>query len=101
VSASDPPPDPRGVRFAAALTTAVLAAVLVTGSTWLLAAQAAAFALAGTAGYLTGLTALGVTATALALAFAFLNAASGFCPGCEMHALIHRFLNRNQQGATA
>lgn len=38
--------DPRGQRFAAAITTAVLAAVLVSGSTWLLAAQALVFAVA-------------------------------------------------------
>ncbi|GIH76030.1 DUF4395 domain-containing protein [Planobispora longispora] len=37
--------DPRALRFAAAVTTAVLALVLVTGSGWLLAAQAAVFAL--------------------------------------------------------
>jgi hypothetical protein len=37
--------DPRGLRFAAALTTVVLALVLVTGNAWLLAAQAAVFAL--------------------------------------------------------
>jgi Ca2+/Na+ antiporter len=37
--------DPRGPRFAAALTTAVLAGVVVTGSPWLLGAQAAVFAL--------------------------------------------------------
>lgn len=36
--------DPRRQRFAAALTSAVLVAVLVTGSTWLLAAQMAVFA---------------------------------------------------------
>ena len=36
--------DPRGPRFAAAITTAVLALVLLTGSAWLLAAQAAVFA---------------------------------------------------------
>ncbi len=35
--------DPRGQRFSAALTTAVLAAVLITGSGWLLAAQAVVF----------------------------------------------------------
>ena len=35
--------DPRGQRFSAALTVVVLVAVLVTGSSWLLAAQAAAF----------------------------------------------------------
>lgn len=37
--------DPRGLRFAAALTTLVLGLVLVTGNGWLLAAQALAFAL--------------------------------------------------------
>jgi hypothetical protein len=42
--------DPRGPRFSAALTTAVLVAVLITGSTWLLAAQAAVFAIAAVAG---------------------------------------------------
>jgi hypothetical protein len=35
--------DPRGQRFSAALTVAVLVAVLITGSVWLLAAQAAVF----------------------------------------------------------
>ena len=39
--------DPRGPRFGAALTTAVLAVVLLTGNAWLLAAQAAVFALGG------------------------------------------------------
>jgi Domain of unknown function (DUF4395) len=42
--------DPRGPRFAAALTTVVLAVVLLTGSAWLLAAQAAVFALGGLGG---------------------------------------------------
>jgi hypothetical protein len=37
--------DPRGPRFGAAVTSVVLAGVLVTGSTWLLAAQALVFAL--------------------------------------------------------
>jgi Ca2+/Na+ antiporter len=37
--------DPRGLRFAATLTAAVLALVLVTGNGWLLAAQALVFAL--------------------------------------------------------
>ncbi|GAA3218839.1 DUF4395 domain-containing protein [Pseudonocardia petroleophila] len=149
MSASDPQLDPRGVRFAAALTTVVLAIVLLSGSGWLLAAQTVVFALAafagprfapyplifrtlvaprlnppteredaapvrfsqlvgfvfaavGTVGYLTGLTALGVVATAFALVAAFLNAAFGFCLGCEMYGLIQRFRpNRNQQGATA
>lgn len=148
-SDGDPPLDPRGVRVAATLTTVVLAVVLITGSAWLLAAQAVVFALGafagmrfspysvlyrtlvaprlgqpadrepaapvrfsqlvglifavvGAVGYVTGLTALGVVATAFALAAAFLNAAFGFCLGCEMYALIVRFRNRNnQQGATA
>jgi hypothetical protein len=147
VSVPDPPVDPRGVRFAAALTTAVLAVVLLTGSGWLLAGQAAVFALGafaglrfapyavayrlfvaprlppptereaaapvrfsqlvgfvfaavGTVGFLTGLTVLGVVATAFALAAAFLNAAFGFCLGCEMYALIARF-RTDKLGATA
>ena len=145
--ATDPPVDPRGVRFAAALTTVVLAVVLLTGSGWLLAAQAAVFALGafaglrfapysvvyrllvaprlsppteredaapvrfsqlvglvfaavGTVGLLTGLTVLGVVATAFALAAAFLNAAFGFCLGCEMYTVIARFRS-NKLGATA
>ena len=36
--------DPRGPRFAAALTAAVLAAAVITGSAWLLAGQAVVFA---------------------------------------------------------
>jgi hypothetical protein len=46
----DPPVDPRGARFAAAVTTVVLVLVLVTGSAWLLAAQVAVFALGAFAG---------------------------------------------------
>ena len=42
--------DPRGQRFAAAVTTVVLAAVLVTGSAWLLAFQAVVFAIGAFAG---------------------------------------------------
>src|SRR3982750_3497368 len=42
--------DPRGPRFGAALTTVVLAVVLVTGSGWLLAAQAVVFGIGATAG---------------------------------------------------
>jgi hypothetical protein len=48
------------------------------------------FAAVGLVGYATGLTALGITATALALAAAFLNAAFGYCLGCEMYVLIRR-----------
>jgi len=46
----DPPLDPRGPRFAAWVTTVVLAAVLLSGSAWLAAAQAAVFALGAFAG---------------------------------------------------
>jgi Domain of unknown function (DUF4395) len=42
--------DPRSPRFAAWITTAVLAVVLVTGSGWLLLAQAAVFAVGAFAG---------------------------------------------------
>ena len=130
--------DPRGVRFAATITTVVLAFVLITGSGWLVLAQALVFALpalfgmrfspygalfrtavaprlgppaetedaapvrfsqtvglvftvVAAAGYLSGLTALGIVATAFALVAAFLNAAFGFCLGCEAYGLIARF----------
>ena len=129
--------DPRGLRFAAWLTTIVLAVVLSTDSGWLLLAQTVVFGLGaflglraapygllfratlarrwgppadrepaapprfaqavgfgfaavGTAGYLSGLAWLGITATALAFAAAFLNAAFGFCLGCHMYLLIKR-----------
>ena len=42
--------DPRGQRFAAAMTTLVLAVVLLTGNAWLLLAQAAVFAVGITVG---------------------------------------------------
>ncbi|MEV6038207.1 DUF4395 domain-containing protein [Nonomuraea sp. NPDC051941] len=125
--------DPRALRFGAAITTLVLALVLVTGSAWLLAVQAMVFALgvvarspytmlfkalvksapketedarpprfaqavglvfaiAGLVGYLTGITPLALAATAAALLAAFLNAAFGFCLGCEMYLLIRRLL---------
>ncbi|MFI7134918.1 DUF4395 domain-containing protein [Nonomuraea sp. NPDC050153] len=125
--------DPRALRLGAAITTLVLALVLVTGSVWLLAVQAVVFALgvvsrspytmlfrslvksapketedarpprfaqavglvfavAGLVGYLTGITPLALVATAAALLAAFLNAAFGFCLGCEMYLLIRRLL---------
>src|SRR3954454_8413015 len=133
--------DPRGPRFGAAITTVVLAAVLITSSGWLLAAQAVVFgigafaglryapygvvsrrlvaprlsapteleaqapprfaqgvgfgfAVVGAIGYLAGLTALGVVATAFALGAAFLNAAFDFCLGCEVHLRLVRVLGR-------
>ncbi|GAA2000902.1 DUF4395 domain-containing protein [Catenulispora subtropica] len=53
------------------------------------------FAVVGAVGYLAGVPALGVAATALALAAAFLNAAFGFCLGCEMYLLLVRVRRRS------
>lgn len=139
--------DPRGPRFSAWLTTAVLVAVLVTGWWPLLAAQAVVFALGafaglnyspygvlyrvfvaprlgptderedvaplrfaqavgfgfavvGTLGYATGLVGLGTVATAAALAAAFLNAAFGFCLGCEAYLLLNRLSITNKKVGT-
>ncbi|MEV7005278.1 DUF4395 domain-containing protein [Streptosporangium sp. NPDC051022] len=125
--------DPRALRFSAALTTVVLALVLVTGSVLLLAFQAVVFALSlfgaspygmifkgivksspaeledatpprfaqgvglffalmGLVGYVTQIMPLALGATAAALFAAFLNAAFGFCLGCEMFLIIRRLL---------
>jgi hypothetical protein len=48
------------------------------------------FALVGTVGYGSAVTWLGLIATAMALVAAFLNAAFGFCLGCEMYLLVLR-----------
>ncbi|MGN6574694.1 MAG: DUF4395 domain-containing protein [Nocardioides sp.] len=133
--------DPRGPRFAATLTTLVLAVALLSTTTTLtvglLAAQAVLFAIGAFAGiqntpygwafrsfvrprlappaeledaapprfaqavglgfalvalvgFLTGATLLGAIATGAALAAAFLNAAFGFCLGCEVYLLGKR-----------
>jgi hypothetical protein len=125
--------DSRALRFAATVTTVVLALVLVTGSAWLLAAQAVVFALGvlgtspygmifkgivksppreledaapprfaqgvglvfalvGLVGFVTQITPLALGAVAVALFAAFLNAAFGFCLGCEMFLIIRRLL---------
>ncbi|WP_235486474.1 DUF4395 family protein, partial [Frankia sp. AvcI1] len=42
--------DPRGLRFTAAVTSVVLAVVLVTGSGWLLLAQTVVFVVGAVAG---------------------------------------------------
>jgi hypothetical protein len=52
------------------------------------------FAVLGAVGYLTGVTPLGVVATAAALLAAFLNAAFGFCLGCEVQLRIAKLLGR-------
>jgi hypothetical protein len=50
------------------------------------------FALVALAGYLSGAELLGAVATGAALAAAFLNAAFGFCLGCEVYLLGRRLL---------
>jgi hypothetical protein len=129
--------DVRGPRFGAAVATAVLAVVLITGSAWLLAWQLLAFALGAAGGvtrspygwlfrklvrprlgppteleapqppqfaqavglvftvvalvgYTSGPQWLGLAATGAALAAAFLNAAFGYCLGCELYLLVRR-----------
>jgi hypothetical protein len=138
--------DPRGPRFAATLTTVVLAVTLLTGSPWLLALQAVVFALAtvrglsaspyswafrrfvrprlappaeledarpprfaqgvglgfaglGLLGAALGATPVFLAATGLALAAAFLNAAFGYCLGCEVYLLIRRYFPHFPQRA--
>ena len=149
---TDPPVDPRGLRFSAWITTLVLAVVLVTDNALLLGVQALvfalgafaglrfspygvlyrrlvapwiaarfgpppsnedaassrfaqgvgfAFALIGAVGYGTGLTALGLTATAFALGGSFLNAAFGFCLGCEVYLRLPRALRSPVPSARA
>lgn len=52
------------------------------------------FALVGVVGYAMKVPALGMVATAFALVAAFLNAAFGFCLGCEAYLLIRRLAPR-------
>jgi hypothetical protein len=59
------------------------------------------FAVVATVGFAADWTALGLVATALALAAAFLNAAFGFCLGCELYVLILRASGRVRSGAAA
>ncbi|MBX7553353.1 DUF4395 domain-containing protein [Streptomyces sp. NPDC004232] len=56
------------------------------------------FAVVGAAGYLSGATWLGIAASAAALAAAFLNAAFGYCLGCELYLLAVRSRARLSQG---
>jgi hypothetical protein len=131
--------DVRGPRFAAWVTSAVLAVVLLTGNVALLAVQALvfatgavlgmrrhpygalfrvlvaprlgpvrerepelplrfaqsvglAFSVVGVVGYSLGAPVLGAIATGLALAAALLNAATGFCLGCELYLIVRRAL---------
>jgi hypothetical protein len=48
------------------------------------------FLIVATVGYFTGVTALGIAMTALALVAAFLNAVFGLCLGCEVYLLLRR-----------
>jgi hypothetical protein len=133
--------DPRGPRFAATLTTLVLAAALLlapsAATVTLLAVQLVVFAIGAVGGvqrtpyswlfrtllrprlgrpveledaapprfaqgvglvfavvavlgYVAGADLLGAVATGFALAAAFLNAAFGFCLGCEVYLLLQR-----------
>ncbi|MDQ1660031.1 MAG: hypothetical protein QOJ68_11 [Blastococcus sp.] len=50
------------------------------------------FAVVGAAGYLLGVPVLGAVATGLALVAALLNAATGFCLGCELYLIARRAL---------
>ena len=131
--------DARAPRFAAAVTSVVLAVALLTGSGWLVAAQAVVFAVGalaglrsspygllfralvaprlgpvrerepeapprfaqlvgllfavvGAVGYLLGAPVLGAVATGFALVAALLNAATGFCLGCELYLIARRAL---------
>ena len=63
-----------------------------------------AFALVGVLAAVAGLSAVFYVATAAALAAAFLNAAFGFCLGCEMYLTYRRVIGRRattREGATA
>jgi hypothetical protein len=50
------------------------------------------FAVVGAAGYLLGAPVLGAVATGFALVAALLNAATGFCLGCEFYLIVRRAL---------
>jgi hypothetical protein len=139
--------DPRGLRFAATITTVVLAVVLLTSNGFILAAQGVVFAIGafaglrrapygvlfrhtlarrlgppterepeppprfaqavglgfaalGVVGFAVGLGWLGLIATAFAFIAAFLNAAFGYCLGCETYLLIRRTFS-SHKGAIA
>ena len=50
------------------------------------------FAVVGAAGFLLGAPVVGFLATGLALVAALLNAATGFCLGCELYLIARRAL---------
>lgn len=53
------------------------------------------FAAVGVAGYVTGVPVLGAVATGIALVAALLNAALGFCLGCQVYPLLARVTRRS------
>jgi hypothetical protein len=53
------------------------------------------FAVVALLGYLSGASLLGAVATGFALGAAFLNAAFGFCLGCEVYLLVRRIAPAN------
>jgi hypothetical protein len=57
------------------------------------------FAVVGTVSFATGLTTVGLTATAFALIAAFLNAAFGICLGCQLYPLVARFRRSSTRSA--
>ena len=59
------------------------------------------FAVVALLGYLSGATLLGAIAAGFALGAAFLNAAFGFCLGCEVYLLVRRTADRSTPAATA
>jgi hypothetical protein len=140
--------DARGPRFAAWVTSVVLAVGLLTANGWVVAAQAVVFAVgafaglrhapygvlfrrlvaprlgpvrereaeapprfaqlvglvvavAGALGYLLGAPVVGAVATGLALVAALLNAAVGFCLGCELYLTVRRASSPRQPTANA
>ena len=59
------------------------------------------FALVGAGGYLLGAPVLGAVATGFALVAALLNAATGFCLGCELYLIARRALPAGSSAGTA
>ncbi|WP_298323632.1 DUF4395 domain-containing protein [Haloactinopolyspora sp.] len=147
MQSTSPGVDPRGLRFAATLTTVVLAVALLTGSSWVLAAQTLVFAvgalagpaaspygrlfawsvrprlsapkhledaaaprfaqavglifgLVGLAGHVVSVELVTYVAVGAAFAAAFLNAAFGFCLGCEIYLTYRRFIPSHHPNPT-
>jgi hypothetical protein len=59
------------------------------------------FAVVGATGYLLGAPVVGAVATGLALVAALLNAATGFCLGCELYLTARRAFSSRQPARTA